>query len=193
MSSDNLYIKCSLNTDNGTKDGNADNINYMNEEPKEKFSKYEFSRSIYNSLKNLPELPMQNYKYEPQACTEETLSRNETGEKKDEFDFFPKEINHYLLQREFFSKYDLSTLLYIFFYFPGSPLQVFAAKELEMRGWKYHTKFQTWFKRVSKPKEVNDKYEVADYDYFDYKTCRSWCIRRRNNFSIEHEYLYSDI
>lgn len=141
---------------------------------------HEFSNALFASLDTLPDVPQVFCNYEPQTSVQ-TLPE------------YPQEPNQKILQPEFFRRFDLSTLLYIFFYFPGTSQQLFAAKELKARGWRYHAKFQTWFKRVSQPKTVTKEYEIADYDYFDHSSAENWYIRRRTNFQFDFNCLAIDL
>jgi CCR4-NOT transcription complex subunit 3 len=140
---------------------------------------HEFSNALFASLDTLPDVPHTFCKYEPQNPIE-TPSE------------YPQEPNQRILQPEFFRRFDLSTLFYIFFYFPGTPQQLFASKELKARGWRFHSRFQTWFRRISEPKNVTKESETADFDYFDHTSANGWCIRRRNDFKFEYDFLDTD-
>lgn len=48
-----------------------------------------------------------------------------------------------------FSKFDVGTLLYIFYAMPRDILQAYAAQELYSREWRYHKESQAWYKRAS--------------------------------------------
>ena len=137
----------------------------------------EFINSLYQSLEILPEIPYPISNYEPQRPANNVPSE------------YPKIPFQRIIQPDFFRKFDISTLFYIFFYFPGTAQQYLSGKELISRGWTYHTAYQTWFIRISEPKEINSNYEIADYEYFDYKTSKSWCIRKRIDFKFEYIYL----
>lgn len=51
------------------------------------------------------------------------------------------------LKTSHLSKFQLGTLFYIFYNMPKDTLQVYAAKELFNRDWRYHKEFQLWFTR----------------------------------------------
>jgi CCR4-NOT transcription complex subunit 3 len=97
-----------------------------------------------------------------------------------------------LLQPEFFRRYDVSTLFYVFFYFPGSSQQSFAGRELKQRGWRFHTKYQTWFHRVSPPSETTAAYEVGTFEYFDHTGPEPWIVRERRTFKLEYEHTETE-
>lgn len=82
---------------------------------------------------------------------------------------------------------DINTLFYIFYYFPGTPIQFLAATELKERSWRFHKKFSTWFQRYSQPSVVTKEHETGSYIYFDFEN--SWCQRRKNEFKFEYKFL----
>jgi CCR4-NOT transcription complex subunit 3 len=102
---------------------------------------------------------------------------------------YPQFPNMRLTQPESFSKFDLSTLFFIFFYSHGKPQQYFAWQELKKRDWKFHTKYQTWFRRIREPTEKTSQYEIGEFEYFDHSSNEGWCVRQRNGFKFEYEHL----
>lgn len=46
------------------------------------------------------------------------------------------------LQPGHFAKFQLETLMYVFYSMPGDEAQVFAADELAVRGWWFHKEFK---------------------------------------------------
>lgn len=102
---------------------------------------------------------------------------------------YPQYPKMKLLQPDFFKKFDLSTLFFIFFYQPGTPQQYFAGQELKRRDWRFHTRYQTWFHRLSEPTEKTVSYEIGKFEYFDHGTPEEWCMRQRNPFKFEYEHL----
>jgi CCR4-NOT transcription complex subunit 3 len=136
----------------------------------------EFAHALYSSLDLIPDVPYDIDDYKPQNPVETPKS-------------YPQMPNMKLLQPEFFRRYDASTLFYIFFYFPGTPQQYFAGRELKQRGWRFHTKYQTWFKRATEPTEITQQYEVGKFDYLDHKVPDGWAVRQRSGFKLEYEYL----
>lgn len=128
---------------------------------------------LLTAVDNIPPIPNKTCKYEPKDPIEITEP-------------FPKEANCTMMDPTFISSFDLSTLLYIFYYFPMTENQLFAAKELEVRGWRYQTNCQTWFLRVSEPKEKTQEYEIADFLYFDHFD-KKWCVRKRTSYQFFYE------
>ena len=104
---------------------------------------------------------------------------------------YPKTPNMKLLQPEFFKKYDVDTLFFIFFYFPGTSQQYFAGKELHRRGWVFHKNYGSWFLMVGEPTESNAEYTVGKFDYLDH-TSESWNIRSKSNFKIDNSIIEQD-
>ncbi|OHS96289.1 hypothetical protein TRFO_37562 [Tritrichomonas foetus] len=139
----------------------------------------DFSHALFSSIDLIPDVPFDIADYKPQNLV------NTPAE-------YPQSPNMKLLQSDFFRRYDLSTLFYIFFYFPGTPQQLFSGNELKQRGWRFHTKYQTWFHRISEPTEITDHYEIGAFEYFDHNTQDGWCVRVRNSFKLEYECLETE-
>jgi CCR4-NOT transcription complex subunit 3 len=139
----------------------------------------EFSHALFSSIDLIPDVPYELDDYKPQNPVETPKS-------------YPQVPNMRLLQPEFFRRYDISTLFYIFFYFPGSSQQSFAARELKQRSWRFHTKYQTWFHRLSEPTELTNEYEVGHFEYFDHREPDGWCVRERANFKLEYNHLETE-
>jgi len=51
-------------------------------------------------------------------------------------------------RKENFSRFDLETLFFAFYYQQGTYQQYLAAVELKKKNWKFVKKFETWFKKV---------------------------------------------
>jgi CCR4-NOT transcription complex subunit 3 len=102
---------------------------------------------------------------------------------------YPQFPNLKLLQPEFFRRFDLPTLFYIFFYCPATTRQYWAGEELKRRDWKFHRRYETWFHRLTEPTEKTPEYEVAKFEYFDHSTREGWCMRVSNNFKFEYEHM----
>lgn len=128
----------------------------------------DFSQAVYSTMEFIPDPP-----YDADEAVDD-----DTG--------FPRKPHIKLVNPEIFSRYDLSTLCFIFFYRPGTAQQYFAANELKHRGWVFHIKDQTWFKRIGEPTEKTDTYEVGKYEYFDHTTNDSWCVRTKPSFKFEY-------
>lgn len=136
-------------------------------------SQHDFNLALYSTLKNIPDPP-----YDAPETTNEDQFETPLS--------YPQTPNMRLIQPEFFSRYDLSTLFFIFFYSPGTSQQYFAGRELKKRDWVYHMKYQTWFHRISEPTEKTSQYEIAKYEYFDHSTSEGWCVRQRPQFRFEY-------
>jgi CCR4-NOT transcription complex subunit 2 len=65
------------------------------------------------------------------------------------------------------SKFQVETLFYIFYSMPKDTLQVYAAKELYNRDWKYHKALRLWFHRPSEQTAKQMGIEVGSFIYFD--------------------------
>lgn len=133
----------------------------------------DFCRALSSEMNLIPDPP---YDLHDVVHTENSIDTRPS---------YPQTKNMKLVQPEFFKKYDLSTLFFIFFYSPGTSQQYFAGRELQNRDWIYHTKFQTWFHRIEEPKEKTAEYEISKYEYFDHSTSEGWCVRKFNNFKLE--------
>ncbi|BGP25063.1 proteinral negative regulator of transcription subunit 5 [Rhodotorula toruloides] len=105
--------------------------------------------------------------------------------------YYPQEPSSQFASPAFFSKLDVDTLFYIFYFASGTYMQYLAAKELEKSSWRYHRQYLTWFQRCSAPTTITDTYEVGVYLYFDWEgtSLSSWCQRRKTNFRFEYKHL----
>jgi CCR4-NOT transcription complex subunit 3 len=139
----------------------------------------EFAHALFTALDFVPDVPYDNVDYQPANPVDVPKS-------------FPQMPNMKLLQPEFFKRHDISTLFYIFFYFPGTAHQFFAGRELKQRGWKYHTLHQTWFRRLSEPIEVTPQYEIGSFEYFEHKEADVWAVRQKSEFKFEYQYLETE-
>lgn len=61
-----------------------------------------------------------------------------------------------------------------------------AAQLLRQRGWRFHKKFQMWFKRNSEPREVTDEFERGDYIFFD--STEHWKVKTMRDFKFEYKF-----
>ena len=59
-----------------------------------------------------------------------------------------------------FTKFEVATLMYIFYCLPRDTLQLYAAHELYRRGWHYHTEARLWFTPTADPSS-------GQYHYFN--------------------------
>lgn len=51
-------------------------------------------------------------------------------------------------RRESFTKFDIDTLFFAFYYQQGTYQQYLAAIELKRKNWMFHKKYHTWFRRA---------------------------------------------
>lgn len=134
----------------------------------------DFGFALTSSLNLIPDTP-----FEIEQTTDE---KSETSQ-------YPQYPMMKLLQPEFFSKYDLDTLFFIFFYLTGTSQQYFAGKELKKRGWVFHKQYQTWFRLVGAATETTDKYQLGKFEYFDHGSTENWMIRPRSGFKLEFDMI----
>ncbi|PRT56183.1 General negative regulator of transcription subunit 3 [Wickerhamiella sorbophila] len=106
-------------------------------------------------------------------------------------EYYPSEVLPTLGNPAIFTKMDVDTLFYIFYYRQGTYQQYLAAKELKARSWRFHKKFLTWFQRHEEPETINSKFEQGTYRFFDFEG--SWLQRRKSNFKFEYEYLEDEV
>lgn len=64
------------------------------------------------------------------------------------------------LRREHLQKFDVTTLMYMFYALPRDMLQAFAAQELYTREWRYHRDLKLWFK----PEKADNKTLLVYFD-----------------------------
>lgn len=69
------------------------------------------------------------------------------------------------LKTSHLSKFQLETLFYIFYNMPKDTLQVYAAKELYNRDWRYHKELKLWFARDTS--QGGGQQPAGSYIYFD--------------------------
>ncbi|CAB4312973.1 unnamed protein product [Prunus armeniaca] len=76
------------------------------------------------------------------------------------------------LHQGYFSKFSVETLFYIFYSMPKDEAQLYAANELNNRGWFYHKEHRLWFIRVPnmEPLVKTNTYERGSYHCFDPNT-----------------------
>jgi CCR4-NOT transcription complex subunit 3 len=102
-------------------------------------------------------------------------------------DYYPQTVHPAFNFPETFSKFDVDTLFFIFYYQQASYQQYLAAKELKKQSWRFHKKFQTWFQRHDRPKVTNEEHEQGTYIYFDYEG--GWCQRIKADFIFRYSHL----
>ncbi|ONI00405.1 hypothetical protein PRUPE_6G087300 [Prunus persica] len=92
------------------------------------------------------------------------------------------------LHQGYFSKFSVETLFYIFYSMPKDEAQLYAANELNNRGWFYHKEHRLWFIRVPnmEPLVKTNTYERGSYHCFDPNTFETI---RKDNFVLQYEAL----
>ncbi|XP_073122135.1 probable NOT transcription complex subunit VIP2 [Henckelia pumila] len=92
------------------------------------------------------------------------------------------------LKQSLFKKFDLAMLFYIFYSMPQDQAQLFAANELNDRGWYFHRELRMWFTRDqnSVPAVRNATFEVGSYVCFDPST---WQTIRQDKFVLYYEMI----
>ncbi|KAK8860232.1 CCR4-NOT transcription complex, subunit 3 [Tritrichomonas musculus] len=136
----------------------------------------EFERALFTSLDLIPDIPYDLIGYQPQNPVNVPTE-------------YPQTPNMKLFQPEFLKNYDLSTLFYIFYYFPGSTQQYFAGEELKKRNWIYHNMNKTWYHRLSEPCEKTSDYEIGKFEYFDSVSKDYWGIKQIEAFKLEYRFV----
>jgi len=97
------------------------------------------------------------------------------------------------LKTSHLGKFELLTLFYIFYNMPKDTLQVYAAKELYNRDWRYHKELKMWFTRPSESAINQHGYERGSIIYFDINSWEQRVFRDAqlpggpSKFMTEHE------
>jgi len=102
-------------------------------------------------------------------------------------EFFPKHPYLMFNNPNFYKKFDLDTLFFIFYYFKGNIQQAYAAIRLKYYAWRYHLKYKMWFQRLDEPELITSAYEKGEFLFFDYET--TWNFMKKNDFVFEYYYL----
>ncbi|KAJ7726346.1 Not1 N-terminal domain, CCR4-Not complex component-domain-containing protein [Mycena metata] len=104
--------------------------------------------------------------------------------------YYPQVPHPLLNNAAIYSRVDVETLFYVFYFLPVSYPQYLAAEELKRQSWRFHVKYLTWFQRHSEPQAITEEYEQGVYVYFDWEG--SWCQRKKADFRFEYRYLAED-
>ncbi|KAG0433345.1 CCR4-NOT transcription complex subunit 3 [Dictyocoela muelleri] len=86
-----------------------------------------------------------------------------------------------------YSKLNLDTLFFIFYYQQNTINQYFASKWLKRYAWRFHIKYKTWFQRLEEPTLLTEYYEQGTFLFFDYEV--TWSHRKKTGFTFEYKYL----
>lgn len=127
-----------------------------------------------NSLVHIPNFKALDRKYVPRTPAETP-------------GFFPKEPLYVFESQDVFKKLDIDTLFFIFYSQLGTIQQYYAAAQLKMYSWRFHTKYFTWFQRLDEPKLITADYERGDFLFFDYDV--TWTFMKKSDFTFEYKYL----
>ncbi|CED84888.1 CCR4-NOT transcriptional regulation complex, NOT5 subunit [Phaffia rhodozyma] len=101
--------------------------------------------------------------------------------------YYPQEPFVGFQDKTIYSKMDLDTLFYIFYYHANTYEQWLAAQELKRQSWRFHKQYLTWFQRLSQPQAITEDYEQGMYIYFDWES--SWVQRKKADFRFEYRWL----
>lgn len=66
-----------------------------------------------------------------------------------------------------------------------------AATRLKKLSWRYHKKFNVWFKRFQNPVVLTDHFEKGDVLIFDSED--TWKLKRRVNFTFDYKHLEDEL
>ncbi|KAM0672086.1 CCR4-NOT transcriptional regulation complex protein [Ordospora colligata] len=100
---------------------------------------------------------------------------------------FPKAPLYIFENQDVFKKLDTDTLFFIFYSQLGTIQQYYAATQLKLYSWRFHTKYFTWFQRLDEPKLITSDYERGDFLFFDYDV--TWSFMKKSDFTFEYKYL----
>lgn len=98
----------------------------------------------------------------------------------------PFPVVPHVIKPEMYEKFDLNTLMFIFFYQNNYFVKYNVGKELSKRGWMYNKKYTTWFILVPPSKNKNDEYIEGKFKFFDFE--REWNISIKKDFKFELRY-----
>lgn len=93
----------------------------------------------------------------------------------------------HLLKQDLYEKFDLNTLMFIFFYQNDSHMKYNAGKELTKRGWMYSKRYTTWFILTSPPKQKTDEFIEGKFKYWDFE--KDWTTAYKKDFKFELKHL----
>ena len=88
--------------------------------------------------------------------------------------YYPQEPLAIFDDVRLYSRVDIDTLFYTFYFRQGTYEQYLAAKALKAQSWRFHKQYQTWFQRHEEPKSITEEYEQGTYRFFDYES--TWYV-----------------
>lgn len=92
----------------------------------------------------------------------------------------------HVVKPELYDKFDLNTLMFIFFYQNDAHMKYNAGKELSKRGWMYSKKYTTWFILTSPPKVKTDEYIEGKFKYWDFNNEWTTAVKKDYKFEMKH-------
>ena len=90
---------------------------------------------------------------------------------------------------------ELETLMFGFYYEQATVRQSLAARQLQREGWAFHTKYNSWFRRLSPP-ATSPSSETGAYAYFDFHindlngAPKGWVPRVKEGFTFDYQHLF---
>ena len=84
--------------------------------------------------------------------------------------YYPQEPLSIFDDARLYTRVDIDTLFYTFYFRQGTYEQYLAAKALKAQSWRFHKQYQTWFQRHEEPKSITEEYEQGTYRFFDYES-----------------------
>ena len=88
--------------------------------------------------------------------------------------YYPQEPLSIFDDARLYTRVDIDTLFYTFYFRQGTYEQYLAAKALKAQSWRFHKQYQTWFQRHEEPKSITEEYEQGTYRFFDYES--TWYV-----------------
>lgn len=82
-----------------------------------------------------------------------------------------------------------------FYYEQATVRQSLAAQQLQREGWAFHTKYNSWFRRLSPP-ATSPSSETGAYAYFDFHindvngAPKGWVPRVKEGFTFDYQHLF---
>jgi CCR4-NOT transcription complex subunit 3 len=111
-------------------------------------------------------------------------------------DTFPTQPPTSLEDPRLYERMGAEALFFAFYFLQSSTAQLNAAVELQRCGWRFHKRFNTWFARLSAPRQMTEEYETGMYAYFDFHPehpddSGGFCQRVKENLTLEYEQLHA--
>ncbi|RNF12682.1 NOT5 protein (NOT5) [Trypanosoma rangeli] len=101
--------------------------------------------------------------------------------------YYPQQVLPALASADIYREFELETLFFIFYYHQNTYQQYYAAKQIKVQSFRYHTQLNTWFKRNGHMKESQEGSERGSFIFFNYED--TWRIEEKEDFTFEYQYL----